>query len=114
MMTTTTERLLNLAAAAPAAEGEDLVGLLREGNVLYHRGLQESRELISERLGALPTDELVVAAEAAGMPCTASADRGEVLLLLALAEWQMTPAALAYSGMAEDAARRGVCLLPEE
>ncbi|MGW6027611.1 hypothetical protein [Streptomyces sp. NPDC055214] len=40
--------------------------------------------------------------------------RDEVILLLALAEWEMTSAAMAYTEMAEDAARRGICLIPEE
>ncbi|MER6694033.1 hypothetical protein [Streptomyces minutiscleroticus] len=113
-MTTTTQRLLDLAAAAPTADGEDLVRLLSEGNALYHQGLEETRQATSMRLGALTTAELVEAAAQAGVPCDSSRTRPEVLLLLALAEWEMTPAAMAYSGMAEDAARRGVSLLPEE
>ncbi|WP_406190815.1 hypothetical protein OG331_50625 [Streptomyces sp. NBC_01017] len=48
------------------------------------------------------------------MPCDASQDRDEVILLLALVEWEMTPAAIAYAEMAKDAARRGICLIPEE
>lgn len=48
------------------------------------------------------------------MPCDASQGRDEVILLLALVEWEMTPAAMAYTEMAEAAARRGVCLIPEE
>ncbi|MFI9835186.1 hypothetical protein ACIHIX_46860 [Streptomyces sp. NPDC051913] len=40
-------------------------------------------------------------------------DREEVVLLLALAEWEMAPAAMAYTQMAEAAARRSICLLPE-
>jgi hypothetical protein len=48
------------------------------------------------------------------LPCDPSQDRGELLLLLALAQWEMTPAAMAYSQMAEDAARRGVSLIPEQ
>jgi hypothetical protein len=54
------------------------------------------------------------AADMAGMPCDASQDRDEVILLLALVEWEMTPAAMAFMEMAEAAARRGVCLIPEE
>lgn len=37
-----------------------------------------------------------------------------MILLLALTEWEMTSAAIAYTQMAEGAARRGICLLPEE
>jgi hypothetical protein len=40
MMTTTTQRILDLAAAAPASLGEDLVLLLREANELYQQGLR--------------------------------------------------------------------------
>lgn len=114
MMMTTTQRILDLAAAAPASLGEDLVLLLSEANELYQQGLQDLHRSVAERLGGLPTEELMLAANAAGMPCDASQDRDEVILLLALAEWEMTPAAMAYAEMAEDAARRGVCLIPEE
>ncbi|MER5227818.1 hypothetical protein [Streptomyces flaveus] len=114
MMTTTTQRLLDLAAAAPASHGEDLVLLLREANELYQQGLQDLRRDVAARLDGLATAELMFAADTAGMPCDASQDRDEVILLLALVEWEMTPAAMAYAEMAEDAARRGVCLIPEE
>ncbi|MGX1915309.1 hypothetical protein ACWIID_41835 [Streptomyces phaeochromogenes] len=114
MMTTTTQRLLDLAAAAPASHGEDLVLLLGKANELYQQGLQDLHRNVAARLDGLATAELMFAADTAGMPCDASQDRNEVILLLALAEWEMTPAAMAYAEMAEDAARRGVCLIPEE
>ncbi|WP_256257066.1 hypothetical protein [Streptomyces sp. MUSC 14] len=111
---TTTQRILGLAAAAPASHGEDLVPLLHEANELYQQGLQDLQRSMAARLGGLPTEDLMCAADRAGMPCDASQDRDEVILLLALAEWERTPAAMAYAEMAEDAARRGVCLIPEE
>ncbi|OPG04739.1 hypothetical protein B1R27_24040 [Streptomyces sp. GKU 895] len=114
MMTTTTQRILDLAAATQASNGEDLLLLLGEANELYQQGLKELRQEVAARLNGLATAELMTAARTAGMPCDASQDRAEVLLLLALAEWEMTPAALAYTQMAEDAARRGICLIPEE
>ncbi|WP_081235893.1 hypothetical protein [Streptomyces viridosporus] len=114
MMTTSTQRLLELSAAAPAADGEDLLDLLREGNVLYHQGLQETHQATATRLQGMSTTDLAAAADAAKVPYDATRDHAEMVLLLALAEWDMTPAALAYSAMVEDAARRGFSLLPEE
>ncbi|MGP4014155.1 hypothetical protein [Streptomyces sp. 4N124] len=110
----TTQRILDLAAAAPASHGEDLVLFLGEANELYQQGLQVLYREVAERLGGLATADLMFAAETAGMPCDASQDRDEVILLLALVQWEMTPAAMAYTEMAEDAARRGVCLIPKE
>ncbi|MBP5888652.1 MULTISPECIES: hypothetical protein [Streptomyces] len=114
MMTTTTQRILDLAAAAPASHGEDLVLLLAEANELYQQGLQDVHRGVAARLDGLAIADLVIAADTAGMPCDASQGRDEVILLLGLAEWEMTPAAMAYTEMAADAARRGVCLIPEE
>jgi tryptophan synthase alpha subunit len=113
-MMTTTQNLLDLAAAAPASHGEDLVLLLSEANDLYQQGLQALHREVAARLGGLAIADLMYAADAAGMPCDASQDRDEVILLLALVEWEMTPAAMAYTEMATDAARRGICLIPEE
>ncbi|MFF7452401.1 MULTISPECIES: hypothetical protein [unclassified Streptomyces] len=111
---TTTQRILDLAAAAPASRDEDLVQLLSEANELYQQGLQDLHREVADRLTALPTADLMTAAQTAGMPCDASQDRAEMILLLALAEWGRTPAAMAFREMAEAAARRGVCLIPEQ
>ncbi|WP_258055004.1 hypothetical protein [Streptomyces sp. Ru71] len=111
---TTTQRLLDLAAAASAGHDEDLVLLLREASELYQQGFADLRERVADRCAGLSGQDLLAAVTAAGVPCDASQDREELIVLLALAEWEMTPAALAYSEMAEDLARRGVCLLPEE
>lgn len=113
MMTTTTQRLLDLAAAAPTADDDLLVQLLREGNALYHQGLQETHHAVAQRLQHLSAPDLETAARQAGVPYEAAQDRDEILLLLALNEWDMTPAAMTYAEMAEDAACRGVCLIPE-
>ncbi|MEU5381970.1 hypothetical protein ABZ359_41870 [Streptomyces sp. NPDC005968] len=114
MMTTNTQRILDLTAAAPARDGEDLLLLLREANELYQKGFEGLRDMVAARFSGLSIGELVAAVSDAGLPCDVSQDRAELLLLLALAEWEMTPAAMAYSEMAEDAARRGVSLIPEE
>ncbi|WP_435219104.1 hypothetical protein [Streptomyces sp. bgisy034] len=114
MTMTTTQRILDLAAGAPAARGKDLVLLLHEANKLYHQGLRDLHQETAARLDGLATADLMFAADTAGMTCDASQDRDEVILLLTLVEWEMTPAAIAYVGMAEAAARRGACLIPEE
>ncbi|MGW4888122.1 hypothetical protein [Streptomyces murinus] len=114
MTMTTTQHILDLAAAAPTSRGEDLVLLLAEANELYQQGLQELHRKVAARLDGLATADLKLAADTAGMPCDAAQHRDEVILLLALVEWEMTPAAMAYTEMAADAARRGVCLIPEE
>ncbi len=114
MVMTMTQRILDLAAAAPAAHGKDLVLLLHEANEVYQQGLRDLQQKMAARLAGLAIADLMFAAETAGMPCDASQDRDDVILLLALVEWEMTPAALAYMEMAESAARRGVCLIPDE
>ncbi|MFE9769773.1 hypothetical protein ACFYPC_35515 [Streptomyces sp. NPDC005808] len=113
-MTTTTQRLLDLAAAAPASHDEDLMLLfLTEANDLYQQGFEDLRRTVAARVAGMSPEVLAATVNAAGLPCDASQDRGELVSLLAVTEWQMTPAALAYSEMAEDAAHRGVCLIPE-
>ncbi|MGW5657224.1 hypothetical protein [Streptomyces humi] len=113
-MTTPTQRLLDLAAAAPACHAEDLVLLLREASELYHQGFDDLHRAAAARSAGLSSRDLAQAATAVGMPCDASQDRDELLLLLAVSQWEMTPAALAYMEMAEGAARRGVALFPDE
>ncbi|MDG4857073.1 hypothetical protein P8605_02680 [Streptomyces sp. T-3] len=113
-MTTTTQRLLDLASGAQAHHGEDLLHLLREASELYQQGFEDLRRAVAARLAGSPTAELLSATGTAGMPGHSSQDRDEVILLLALRDWEMTPAALAYTEMAENAAQRGVCLIPEE
>ncbi|MDQ0994798.1 hypothetical protein [Streptomyces sp. V3I7] len=109
-----TERILDLAAAAATASDEDLVPLLREANEVYQQGFEEMRPGVEARFAASSDAELTAAARAAGVFCDTNLERGELLLMLALSEWEMTPAAIAYAEMAGDAARRGVCLLPQE
>ncbi|GGW85303.1 hypothetical protein [Streptomyces galilaeus] len=114
MVTTTTQRLLDLTAIAPASHDEDLLlKLLEEANALYQQGFESHRGVVARRVDGTSPEVLVAALQAAGLPCDASQDRDELILLLALTEWEMTPAALAYTEMAEDAARRGVCMIPE-
>ncbi|MFF1517066.1 hypothetical protein [Streptomyces sp. NPDC058305] len=114
MVTTATQRLLDLASIAPTRDDEDLLRLLEEASALYQQGFDTLRGVVASRVDGTSSEVLVTAVQAAGLPCDASQARDELVLLLALTEWEMTPAALAYSEIAEDAARRGVCLVPEE
>ncbi|MFG2312930.1 hypothetical protein ACGFS9_30285 [Streptomyces sp. NPDC048566] len=86
---------------------------MEEASALYQQGFDALRVVVARRVDGSSPEALVTAVQAAGLPCDASQDRDELVLLLALTEWEMTPSALAYSEMAEDAARRGVCLVPE-
>ncbi|MEV5492900.1 hypothetical protein AB0L47_33850 [Streptomyces bobili] len=112
-MTIDTQRLLDLTAAAQDCCDEDLLQVLREANTLYQRGLQGLLRGVMARLDGLPGPDLMTAAMDAGVCCDTSQDRDELLLLLALAKWEMTPAALAYSELAKAAAYRGVNLISE-
>ncbi|WP_405968868.1 hypothetical protein OG613_46880 (plasmid) [Streptomyces sp. NBC_00015] len=114
MMATSTQRLLDLAAAAAASHDEDRVLLLlTEASGSYEQGFHDALRTVTARVAVMSSKVLVTAVHAAGLPCDGSQDRAELVSLLALTEWDMAPAALAYSEMAEDAARRGVCLIPQ-
>ncbi len=113
-MMTTTQRLLDLTAAAPNSHDADLMLLLHEASELYQQGFESVRRAVADRCAVTSSEDLVAAVTTAGLPCEASQDRDELILILALAEWESTPAAMAYSQMAEDAARRGVSLIPED
>lgn len=67
-MTATTQRILDLTAAAPASQGEDLVLLLGEANELYQQGLKELHRETAARLDGLAPADLRSAAKSAGMP----------------------------------------------
>ncbi|MFI7008902.1 hypothetical protein [Streptomyces sp. NPDC050145] len=110
---TTTHRLLDLAAEAPRIHDADLLLLMREASELYSQELADSCRAMAEQCAALPDAELTAAAAAAGVPRDGVEDRDELVMLLALAAWERTPAGMAYLQLAEDAARRGVSLVPE-
>ncbi|MFJ8158486.1 hypothetical protein [Streptomyces sp. NPDC094468] len=113
MTMTATQRILDLSARAPSSRDEDLVLLLREAMELYHQGFDEARRASADRSSGLSCRDLAEAVSAAGMPCDGSLDRDELVLLLAVSQWELTPAALAYGEMALSAARRGVVVIPD-
>lgn len=112
-MMTTTQRLLDLAAAAPDIHDADLLLAMQEASELYAQGLAETCRATAEKFAAAEDTELAAAAAAAGIPQDSVEGRDELVMLLALAAWERTPAGMAYLQLAEGAARRGVCLVPE-
>ncbi|WAZ26751.1 hypothetical protein STRCI_008382 [Streptomyces cinnabarinus] len=80
--------------------------LLGEADAMYQQGLPSLHREVAVRRGKLATADLMFAAETAAMRCDAWQDRDEVILLLALVAWEMTPAAMAYAEMAEAGVRR--------
>lgn len=109
-----TQRLLDLTAAAQNCCDEDLLQVLREANGLYQKGLQELLRKVVPRLDGLPRRDLMAAAMSVGICCDTGQERDELLLLLALFQWEMTPAAMAYGELAEVAANRGVSLVSDD
>ncbi|MFI1401073.1 hypothetical protein [Streptomyces sp. NPDC020681] len=112
-MTTSPQRLMDLAAQAPAAGSDALLELLREGHDLYHDGLTEIRMAMTERHRTSSFSELLEECRRAAYPAPAGTGREEALGLLALVQWQETPAALAYETLVDIAAHRGVSLISE-
>lgn len=78
--------------------------ILREASELYHQGFDDLRRAAEARWSGLSSRDLAEAATAAGMRCDASQDRDELLLLVAVSQWEMTPAALSYVEMSQVAA----------
>ncbi|WP_405914568.1 hypothetical protein [Streptomyces sp. NBC_00728] len=90
-----------------------MLQFLTEANELYQQGFADLHRTVAARVAGMSPELLAATVTAASLPCDISQVRDELVSLLAVTEWQMTPAALAYSEMAEDATRRGVRLIPE-
>ncbi|MFD3923077.1 hypothetical protein [Streptomyces sp. NPDC058595] len=113
-MTDLTDRMMQISAhASSTTDPDQLLQLLREGNKLYHQGLDETRQAIAERESATELDELLDRCRQAEFPPLPDAERKEAISLLAFAQWSETPAALAYEEVVGVAAFQGISLIPE-
>lgn len=113
-MTDLTDRMMQISAhASSTTDPDQLLQLLREGNKLYHQGLDETRQEIAERERSTALDELLDRCRQAEYPPLPDTGRDESIRLLAFAQWSETPAALAYEGVVGVAAFQGVSLIPE-
>ncbi|WP_141747589.1 hypothetical protein [Streptomyces nanshensis] len=109
------EELLTLAgAAARAAAPDELLAILLRGRELYFAGLAEAEALARSRYGVLENRELQAMCREEGVTYGVVMPRAEALAALGYAEWRRTPAALAFVGIAEHAAREGVCVVPDQ
>ncbi|MCF2435925.1 hypothetical protein LV779_21925 [Streptomyces thinghirensis] len=88
--------------------------LPHEASELYQRGFEDLRRTVAARCAGTSAGDLVAAVTAAGLPCQVSQGRDELVLLLALSEWGDDSGRHGLPQLAEDAARRGVSLVPEE
>ncbi|MCX5336859.1 hypothetical protein [Streptomyces sp. NBC_00140] len=115
MDTNPTAQLLDLAARAqhlnePAA----LQDLLAEGHRAWCSGIAEVRTDIEQETASMPDAQVTQRCTAAGVVWEAGMTRGEAVAELVFAVWDSVPAAIAYTALAERAARFGVCLVREE
>jgi len=115
MDTNPTAQLLDLAARAQTAEEPAVLQeLLAAGHRTWYAGLAEVRATIERETESSPDAQVAQRCAAAGVPWEAGMTRGAAIAGLVFAVWDTTPAALAYTALEEQAARFGVCLIPEE
>lgn len=115
MDTNPTALLLDLAA-----RGRDLTdrgalqNLLAAGHRAWCEGVADVQSGIRRETAALSDVELAERCAAAGVAWEEGMTRGEAVSALAFATWDASPAAMAYTELAERAARFGASLLGEE
>ncbi|MEU6261454.1 hypothetical protein [Streptomyces sp. NPDC047043] len=110
-----TALLFELAAQTQSASDPDrLRDLLSAGHRAWCEGVTDVRTGVDGETSSLSDAELAERCAAAGAPWEEGMTRGEAVSALAFATWDAAPAAMAYTELAERAARFGVCLLDEE
>ncbi|MEU0949845.1 hypothetical protein ABZ379_45395 [Streptomyces canus] len=110
-----TALLLELTAHARSmSEPDTLREALTRGHHAWCEGLAEVQAGVARETVNLTDAELAERAAAAGTPWGEGMTRGEAVAALAFATWDSTPAAMAYTELAERAALHGVTLLSEE
>jgi len=110
-----TALLLELAAQARNISSPDaLRDALSAGHRAWCEGVADVRAGVDREASNLSDAEFSERCAAAGAPWEEGMTRGEAVSTLAFATWDAAPAAMAYTELAERAARFGVCLLGEE
>jgi hypothetical protein len=114
METNPTALLLELAGRAQrASDPATLHDLLTRGHRAWCEGIANVRSGMEQETANLSDDELAERCAAACIPREEGMTRSEAVSALAFMAWDAAPAAMAYTELAERAARFGVCLLDE-
>ncbi|MEW1648412.1 hypothetical protein [Streptomyces sp. NPDC091219] len=115
METNPTALLLELAARARDMSDPDaLRDVLSTGHRAWCEGIADIQDGIGREAEPLSDAEVAQRCAAAGAPWEEGMLRSEAVASLAFATWDAAPAAMAYTELAERAARFGVCLMGEE
>ncbi|MCX5251932.1 hypothetical protein OG895_43580 [Streptomyces sp. NBC_00201] len=110
-----TALLLELAAQARSvSDPGTLRDLLSAGHRAWCEGVADVRTGVGRETSSLSDAELAERCAAAGAAWEEGMTRDEAVSALAFVTWDAAPAAMAYTELAERAARCGVCLLGEE
>lgn len=109
-----TELLLALAGQAHDTDDTDrLRAMLREGHTAWCEGLGKVRHDVTTECQNLTDDAIRQRCADVDEMWEAGMRRSEAVSRLAYAVWQESPAAIAYSELADRASRLGVTLVDE-
>ncbi|MEU1264573.1 hypothetical protein ABZ473_21260 [Streptomyces cellulosae] len=115
MDTNPTVLLLDLAASARnLTDRAALQNLLAAGHHAWCEGVADVQSGIRREAASLSDAQLAERCAAAGAAWEEGMTRGEAVSALAFGTWDASPAAMAYTELAERAARFGASLLGEE
>ncbi|MEU0228217.1 hypothetical protein ABZ177_28260 [Streptomyces sp. NPDC006284] len=115
MDTNPTALLLDLAASARGLTDRDaLQHLLAAGHRAWCEGVADVQSVMRREAASLSDAQLAERCTAADAAWEEGMTRGEAISALAFATWDASPAAMAYTELAERAARLGVSLLGED
>ncbi|MFE2533675.1 hypothetical protein [Streptomyces sp. NPDC059371] len=115
METNPTALLLELAVQARCTSDPDMLhDLLSRGHRAWCEGVAEVQVGVDRETTSLSDAELAEQCTVACIPWEAGMTRSEAVSALAFMKWDASPAAMAYTELAERATHFGVCLLGED